>query len=120
MTSDNRVIDIIIDEIKSLKDMVAANHASSESSRSRLHTEQSELRIALVTIDHKVETGNRETSQIKERLEKAEKFATEINTWRERFIGMEMVLVVQWVFAAFMVTGAVALGWRWVQAKLGL
>lgn len=120
MTGDNRVIDILIDEMKSLKDMVAANHTSSETSRRKLHDDQNEFRIAIMQIDHKVEAGNRETTQIKERLENAEKVTSEMKMWRERLTGMKMVLVGQWVFVAFVIGGALTLGWRWIQAKLGL
>jgi CII-binding regulator of phage lambda lysogenization HflD len=118
-TSD-KDIGILIGEMKSLKETIAANHASSETSRRGLHEETKELRMALLTIEHKVESGNKETTEIKDRLEKAEKVATEINTWRERLTGMKMVIAAQWIFVAFVVAGALTVGWRWVAAKFGL
>jgi CII-binding regulator of phage lambda lysogenization HflD len=118
--SSDKDIGILIGEMKSLKEMVAASHASSEISRRGLHEEQKELRMALLTIEHKVESGNKETTQIKERLENAEKVATEIKAWRERLTGMKMVLAVQWVFVIFVVGGAATIGWRWLSAKIGL
>lgn len=119
-SSSDKDIGILIGEMKSLTAMVAANHASSEISRRRLHEEQNELRIALVTIDHKVETGNKETINIKERLENAEKVTGEMKAWRERLVGMKMLVIAQWVVVGFFVSGMLTLGWKWVQAKLGL
>ena len=119
-TTSDQVIEMLINRIESLGAKIDANHQSSEGSRRRLHEEQNQLRIALVQLDHKVDTGNRETTAIKDRLEKAEQVASEINTWRERITGMKMVLVGQWIFVAFVVGGALTIGWRWVQAKLGL
>lgn len=120
MNSSEKDIGILIGEMTALKNMVAANHVSSEASRRLLHQEQNEMRIALVQLDNKVETGNRETTQIKDRLESAEKVASEINTWRERLTGMKMLALAQWAFLAITLGGALTLGWKWIATKLGI
>jgi hypothetical protein len=74
-TSFDKDIGKLIGQVEALKEMVSANFVSSEASRRLLHVEQNEPRLALRDVEHKVDDGNRETTQIKERLENAEKVA---------------------------------------------
>lgn len=87
----------------------------------RVQTEKADQRGArtygeLENIRAEQAQGRRDMADVKARLDKAEPTLTEITKWRERFIGMQMLLGA----GAAAIGGAMVYFWKWISLKLGV
>ncbi|MDW9762137.1 hypothetical protein GOB02_21610 [Sinorhizobium meliloti] len=60
--------------------------------------------------------SRREVTALKQKMDNAEEVISELNRWKERFIGMRMLTGVLLMAAG----GGIALVWKWAAAKLGM
>ncbi|WP_085043824.1 hypothetical protein [Ensifer aridi] len=92
--------------------LVSAVQASSEDSkqyRTRIYSELEKAR-------EEAAESRREIADLKKQMDNAQQVISELERWKERFIGMRMLTGA--LLMAF--GGGVALLWKWASAKLGL
>lgn len=87
----------------------------------RVQTEKADQRGArtygeLENIRAEQAQGRRDMAEVKARLDKAEPTLTEISKWRERFIGMQMLLGA----GAAAIGGLMVYFWKWISVKIGM
>jgi 2-phosphoglycerate kinase len=104
-TSDARAIGKLEGKI----DMMLAEQQNAAQSRKQTYEK-------LEVIDKKVDASEAKIDSIDERLEKVEAEAAEISKWRERFKGMQILVI---IVAGAAGTGLAAL-WKWLAVKIGL
>lgn len=110
MTDGNseRAIGRLEGKLDTLLLTVEKNTEKSEQGRSRIYQELEQARA------DQAETKN-EVKALKAQLAEVAPVIAEIKRWRERFIGMQMLIAV--MAAAVGVTAASA--WQWIKVKLG-
>lgn len=96
-------------EIASLATAIEASRRESSDGRSRMYKELEQIRLAAVTMSGTVAQLNTNREKDAAKLEK-------IDIWKERFIGMQMLMAAVWT----MIGAGVALLWKWLAVKIGL
>lgn len=88
---------------------IEKSREESSSGRSRIYQELESIRQNATETKQKVE-------QVSKDLADNRPVIVEIKRWKERFIGMQMVIVA----IAAAIGGSVGIFWKWIAAKLGL
>lgn len=96
-------------EIASLASAIETSRRESSDGRSRMYNELEQIRMAAVTMSGTVEQLNKSREKDAAKLEK-------IDIWKERFIGMQMLMAAVWT----MIGAGVALLWKWLAVKIGM
>lgn len=68
------------------------------------------------SIDNKIADVVQKIESLDKRLKEMEPVTQDIGRWKERFIGMRMMIV----FMSALFGGTVALAYKWILAKIGL
>lgn len=70
----------------------------------------------LEKVERSLEQTDRTLKSVDARIKFVEEPVAEFNRWRERFIGMQMLII----FAASTIGGALVALWKWISVKLGI
>lgn len=91
---------------------------ATEIQRSREESSAGRARIygELEAIRSNASDSRRDIADLKEQIQGDAPTIAEIKRWKERFIGMQMLLGA----GAAMIGGAIVLFWKWVSVKLGM
>jgi hypothetical protein len=92
--------------------LIAQVHEQKEEERqgrARIYTELEQLRVQAAE-------SRRDTAELKGKMAEATPVIADIKKWRERFIGMQMLIG----FLGVSVGGAIVAFWKWIMAKLGM
>jgi hypothetical protein len=107
-------------QIAMLTEMVKDQTRKADERGSRTYSELEAIRLDNAEIKRDInsvkDTLAAETEALKTRLDKAEPTLKEIGAWRERFIGMMLLIG----FVGSLLGGALVIFWKWVSAKAGL
>ncbi|MBA4797004.1 MAG: DUF1515 family protein [Rhizobiales bacterium] len=99
----------LAEQLRSVSVQVEANRRESSEGRSRMYREMESIRGEATETRHKIE-------KVASDLAESQPVVVEIKRWKERFIGMQMLLGA----GAAMIGGGIVLGWKWIGAKLGI
>ncbi|MGV2188744.1 DUF1515 family protein [Agrobacterium vitis] len=99
----------VVEQNKVLMAAVEKSREESSIGRSRLYRELEVVRADIAESKGKIE-------KLAEDVTATEPVVTEIKRWKERFIGMQMLLGALSAAAG----GAIVLGWKWIAVKIGL
>ncbi|MBB4063702.1 putative nucleic acid-binding Zn-ribbon protein [Gellertiella hungarica] len=96
-------------QIASLADAVRAQTEKADQRGTRTYEELENIRVEQAQ-------SRRDMAEVKARLDKAEPTLSEITRWKERFNGMQMMLMMQ----AAAVGGLMVYFWKWIAVKIGM
>lgn len=96
-------------QITALSQAVERSREESNQGRSRIYRELEDVRQKALETNQKVE-------QVSKDLADNRPVIVEVKRWKERFIGMQMVIAT----IAAAVGGSVAIFWKWIAAKIGV
>lgn len=90
-------------------DMILADQESARIDRKNQYAKSEAIERRLDATDQKI-------AGLKTQIDEAAPVITDIKRWKERFIGMQMLIA--GVFVA--VGGGIVLVWKWIAVKLGM
>lgn len=90
-------------------DRVLADQQQARADRKQQYEKQEDMQRQLDDL-------NRELRTVNKRLDKMEPITVDIGKWRERFIGMRLLIVT----ASAIFGGLVVAAWKWAAAKMGV
>lgn len=96
-------------QIESLTKALEAQTQKSDARGARIYGE-------LETIRSEQADMRRDMTGMKNSFDKADKTIAEVNRWRERLIGMTILIG----FVCSVFGGAMVIFWRWISAKIGV
>ena len=88
---------------------VEENKSESAAGRGRIYSELEALRVTQAVTNDKVENLEEQMTVVAPEI-------ADIKRWKERFIGMRMLIV----FMSASAGGVLVAGWKWIAVKLGL
>jgi hypothetical protein len=102
-------IGVLKGKLDMLIDAVEGQRAESSTGRGRIYRELEAIRIDAAESKTKV-------GRLEEQMAAAAPEIADIKRWKERFIGMRMLIV----FVSGAAGGALVAGWKWITVKLGM
>lgn len=103
-------------QIMALQQQIAALSGAVEKSREESSLGRSRIYRELEDVRQKASETNQKVEKVSEDLADNRTLINDVKRWKERFIGMQMVIAT----IAAAVGGSVAIFWKWIAAKVGL
>lgn len=107
--STERAIGRLEGKLDSLMNAIEEQKTESSAGRGRIYRELEAIRIEQAESKRKV-------TRLDEQMASAAPEIADIKRWKERFIGMRMLIV----FISASAGGAIVAGWKWIMVKLGM
>lgn len=119
MTNDEspeRAIGRLEGKLDSAIDAIADSKKESSEGRARIYGELESIRRETAESRQEIADSKRSIQELQSKMKAAAPAIEEINRWKERFIGMRMLIV----FGAATFGGFIVAGWKWIMVKLGM
>ena len=107
--STERAIGRLEGKLDSLMRAVDEYKSESAAGRGRIYSELEAIRVSSAVTNDKVENLEEQMTVVAPEI-------AEIKRWKERFIGMRMLIAFIWLSAG----GLIVAGWKWIVLKFGL
>jgi len=107
--STERAIGRLEGKLDSLMNSVEEQKTESSAGRGRIYRELEAIRVEASVSNSKIEN-------LEEQMATAAPEIADIKRWKERFIGMRMLIV----FMSAVSGGALVAGWKWIVIRMGM
>ncbi|RVE97502.1 hypothetical protein CN234_35525 [Sinorhizobium meliloti] len=104
-----RIIGQLEAKVDALLKAVETSADDSKEYRDRIYSELEQMRMEAAE-------SRREVGDLKKKMDNAQQVISELERWKERFIGMRMLTGALLMAAG----GGIALVWKWLAAKIGV
>jgi ElaB/YqjD/DUF883 family membrane-anchored ribosome-binding protein len=111
-----RAIGKLEGQVLAMQEQIIAQSRAIEKSREESSSGRSRIYQELESIRQKATETSQKVEQVSQDLADNRPLIVEVKRWKERFIGMQMVIAA----IAAMIGGAVAIFWKWIATKAGL